>query len=111
MQVGIKLVLMDLLIKSVLHIPQFLTSYRPDGIAESTIFVIQIKYMFCKVSHLLISLSGPRKPKDLDPRLMVPFFDIVFPYLPEKILKPLRFGVRYDEVSTILERNALCTLC
>ncbi|KAK3582701.1 hypothetical protein CHS0354_013052 [Potamilus streckersoni] len=27
---------------------------------------------------------------------MAPLFDILFPYLPEKILKPLRFGVRYD---------------
>lgn len=56
------------------------------------------------VVGMIVSLiTGPRKPKDLDPRLMVPFFDIVFPYLPEKILKPLRFGVRYDEMK--LERR------
>ena len=42
---------------------------------------------------------GLKNPKDVDPKLMVPIFDIMFPFLPEKILKPLRFGVRYHDVS------------
>jgi len=41
-------------------------------------------------------LTGFKKPSELDPRLQIPLFDIIFPFLPEKILKPLRFGVRYD---------------
>lgn len=51
------------------------------------------------VVGMIVSLiTGPRKPRDLDPRLMVPIFDILFPYLPEKIRKPLRLGIRFDEI-------------
>ncbi|XP_067673390.1 sodium-coupled monocarboxylate transporter 1-like [Haliotis asinina] len=51
------------------------------------------------VVGLIVSfISGATKPETVDPRLMSPFFDIVFPYLPEKILKPLRFGVRYEKM-------------
>ncbi|KAH3695821.1 hypothetical protein DPMN_083279 [Dreissena polymorpha] len=34
-------------------------------------------------------------PKTIDSRLMCPIFDVLFPWLPEKIRKPLRFGVIY----------------
>nr|KAG5697885.1 hypothetical protein BaRGS_017142 [Batillaria attramentaria] len=36
------------------------------------------------------------KPTSLDPRLVLPIFDKLFPYLPERILKPLRFGVIHE---------------
>jgi len=42
--------------------------------------------------------TGFNDPKEADPRLQVPLFDIIFPFLPEKILKPLRFGVPYEKV-------------
>ncbi|KAK3586083.1 hypothetical protein CHS0354_033206 [Potamilus streckersoni] len=49
------------------------------------------------VIGLIVSLiTGRTKSKDLDPKLMVPLFDIFFPFLPEMIRSPLRFGVRYD---------------
>ena len=46
-------------------------------------------------SHLF---SGHNIPSNSDPRLFCPIFDVIFPYLPEKILKPLRFGVDYSKV-------------
>lgn len=58
----------------------------------------------CHLKYTLILrflkiILGPQDPKELDPRLICPLFDILFPYLPEKIRKPLRFGVRHGEVS------------
>ncbi|KAL3875600.1 hypothetical protein ACJMK2_033535, partial [Sinanodonta woodiana] len=51
------------------------------------------------VIGLIVSfLTGRIKASEMDPRLMAPLFDIIFPFLPEKILKPLRFGVRYDMI-------------
>ncbi|XP_071107426.1 sodium-coupled monocarboxylate transporter 1-like [Haliotis cracherodii] len=38
-------------------------------------------------------LTGPRQPSTLDPRLISPLFDRLFPCLPEMLLKPLRCGV------------------
>lgn len=34
----------------------------------------------------------------MDPKLFCPIFDVFCPFLPEKIRKPLRFGVQYDKV-------------
>ncbi|KAL3876307.1 hypothetical protein ACJMK2_034170 [Sinanodonta woodiana] len=52
------------------------------------------------VIGLIVSLiTGRTKSSDLDPKLMVPLFDIFCPFLPEKIRRPLRFGVRYDLMS------------
>lgn len=50
------------------------------------------------VGLILSFITGATKPADVDPRLMIPLFDIVFPFLPEKIRKPLRMGVRYDQI-------------
>ncbi|ESO83921.1 hypothetical protein LOTGIDRAFT_107937 [Lottia gigantea] len=45
---------------------------------------------------LLVSfITGHTKPETLNPKLICPIFDIMFPCLPEKILKPLRFGIDY----------------
>ncbi|PVD37957.1 hypothetical protein C0Q70_00559 [Pomacea canaliculata] len=41
-------------------------------------------------------LTGFTKPTSIDPRLICPIFDKLFPYLPEKILKPLRFGIVHE---------------
>ncbi|XP_048758260.2 sodium-coupled monocarboxylate transporter 1-like [Ostrea edulis] len=55
--------------------------------------------LFVVVVGLIVSLlTGPEDPKKIDPKLICPLFDILFPYLPEKIRKPMRFGVRHDEV-------------
>ncbi|KAK3582707.1 hypothetical protein CHS0354_013059 [Potamilus streckersoni] len=51
------------------------------------------------VIGLIVSfVTGRTKANEMDPRLMAPLFDIIFPFLPEKILKPLRFGVRYNMI-------------
>ncbi|KAH3861726.1 sodium-dependent multivitamin transporter-like [Dreissena polymorpha] len=48
---------------------------------------------------LIVSfVTGANKPSEVDPNLQIPVFDILFPYLPEVILKPLRCGVVYDKV-------------
>ncbi|CAF1115543.1 unnamed protein product [Rotaria sordida] len=57
--------------------------------------------MFSIFTAVIVSLvvsyfTGFRKPEDIDPKLMIPVFDILFPFLPEKILSKLRFGVRYE---------------
>ncbi|XP_059167278.1 sodium-coupled monocarboxylate transporter 1-like [Physella acuta] len=50
----------------------------------------------CIAIGLIVSfITGAKKASDVDPRLICPVFDIVFPlsFLPERIRKPLRFGV------------------
>ncbi len=44
-------------------------------------------------------LLGFRKAENVDPQFMIPVFDILFPFLPEKILSKLRFGVRHRKDS------------
>ena len=47
---------------------------------------------------LCVSLiTGYTRPSTLDGKLMCPIFDILFPFLPESIRKPLRFGVVYEK--------------
>ncbi|XP_046554446.1 sodium-coupled monocarboxylate transporter 1-like isoform X1 [Haliotis rubra] len=46
---------------------------------------------------LIVSfITGRTDPKSLDPRLICPLFDCLFPCLPEMILRPLRFGVNHE---------------
>ncbi|KAJ8317903.1 hypothetical protein KUTeg_002994 [Tegillarca granosa] len=50
------------------------------------------------VVGLIISfITGYTRPETLNPKLICPVFDELFPYLPEKIRKPLRFGVRHGQ--------------
>ncbi|BFZ17587.1 hypothetical protein BsWGS_20626 [Bradybaena similaris] len=52
----------------------------------------------CIVVGLIVSfLTGATNPKELDPKVICPLFDILFPFLPESILKPLRFGVKHGQ--------------
>ncbi|XP_067672324.1 sodium-coupled monocarboxylate transporter 1-like [Haliotis asinina] len=45
---------------------------------------------------LFVSLiTGCRDPKTMDPRLICPLFDRLFPCMPEMILRPLRCGVNH----------------
>ncbi|GFN82014.1 sodium-coupled monocarboxylate transporter [Plakobranchus ocellatus] len=53
----------------------------------------------CVIIGLIVSfITGHQKPKDIDPRLIVPLCDVIFPFnfLPEKIRKPLRFGINHE---------------
>ncbi|XP_071108384.1 sodium-coupled monocarboxylate transporter 1-like [Haliotis cracherodii] len=46
---------------------------------------------------LIVSfVTGKTDPKTLDPRLICPLFDRLFPCLPEMILLPLRFGINHE---------------
>ncbi|CAG2198860.1 SLC5A6 [Mytilus edulis] len=49
----------------------------------------------CCVGLIVSFITGPTRAADLDPKLICPLFDILFPYLPEKIKKPMRFGVNH----------------
>ena len=64
-------------------------------IANLTDDTINLNYNLC-----FILFVGHTDTKTLNPKLICPFFDIFFPFLPEKIRKPLRFGVRHGEVGT-----------
>ena len=44
-----------------------------------------------------MKFSGFLKPEESDPNLILPVFDILFPFLPEKIRFKLRFGVRHGQ--------------
>lgn len=51
------------------------------------------------VVGMIVSLiTGVTDTSKLNPKLICPFFDVFFPFLPEKLRKPLRFGVRHGEV-------------
>ncbi|KAH3829736.1 hypothetical protein DPMN_102964 [Dreissena polymorpha] len=39
--------------------------------------------------------QGIQDPQELDPKLVCPFFDVFCPYLPKRLRRPLRFGVRH----------------
>ncbi|XP_060075307.1 sodium-coupled monocarboxylate transporter 1-like isoform X1 [Ylistrum balloti] len=54
-------------------------------------------YTVC-VGLIVSFATGRTDPKSLDPKLMCPLFDTLMPFLPEKILKPLRFGVDYSKM-------------
>lgn len=47
------------------------------------------------VGMIVSYITGRQDPKTIDARLICPVFDVLFPYLPEKILMPLRFGVNH----------------
>ena len=59
--------------------------YTGLGMIIATFLAVVISFM-----------TGYTRAKNVDPRLMCPIFDVIFPWLPESVRKPLRFGVRYD---------------
>ncbi|CAL1529894.1 unnamed protein product [Lymnaea stagnalis] len=52
------------------------------------------------VSLVVSFISGYVRPSSLDPKLICPIFDVVFPFLPECVLRPLRFGIDHKEKYT-----------
>lgn len=61
------------------------------------------------VAGLLTSfLTGATNPKDLDPGLICPVFDLMFPWLPKGIRKKLRFGVGMNyEAKVVPDRQSV----
>ncbi|KAL5018112.1 hypothetical protein ScPMuIL_003834 [Solemya velum] len=69
----------------------------------SYIWYTSLAVLTTVVVGLLVSLiTGYTRPSTVDPALVCPFFDTFFPFLPESILKPLRFGVRPLKESMLL---------
>ncbi|OWF49417.1 Sodium-coupled monocarboxylate transporter 2 [Mizuhopecten yessoensis] len=54
----------------------------------------------CVVGLIVSGITGFNDPVEADARLICPLFDILFPYLPEVIRKPMRFGVDYSTLET-----------
>lgn len=55
----------------------------------------------CIILGMITSyISGFQNPKDVDPKLIVPLCDVIFPFnlLPESIKKPLRFGIDHSKI-------------
>ncbi|KAL5018322.1 hypothetical protein ScPMuIL_004044, partial [Solemya velum] len=56
---------------------------------------------------LVVSLAtGYTKPSDVDPRLICPLFDVLFPCLPEFIKRPLLFGVKHKLTPSTVKRKS-----
>ena len=59
-------------------------------------FTGEFRQSFClEQSGDIRLIAGFRKPEDVDPAFIIPVFDILCPFLPEKIRAKLRFGVRH----------------
>ncbi|KAI8796745.1 sodium-coupled monocarboxylate transporter 2 [Biomphalaria glabrata] len=69
----------------------------------------RLSYMYYSMTAVLATvtiglvvsfITGYTKPQDVNPRLICPFFDVIFPFcfLPECIRKPLRFGIVHTGV-------------
>lgn len=56
------------------------------------------------------SCLGFQKADEVDPKLMLPVFDILCPFLPEKIRAKLRLGVRYRRDSDEVRTNPVLSL-
>jgi hypothetical protein len=60
---------------------------------------------FVPVACILFLFKGYKKPGEVNPKYLIPFYDSLFPFLPECIRKPLRCGYDYTksdyEVSNI----------
>ena len=61
-------------------------------------------FIFLIFFYFRLSVTGSRDPKDVDPRLIVPVLDDIFPfyYLPEHTKKYYRFGIDHEGVITII---------
>ena len=59
------------------------------------------------MNDIMFLLTGAQKPRDLDPRLIFPFFDIFLCCLPAVWRRVLWCGVRHDEEEHFLEENKL----
>ncbi|KAK3762138.1 hypothetical protein RRG08_024948 [Elysia crispata] len=62
----------------------------------------------CVLVGLVVSYAtGFRDPRQIDPRLIVPFFDHVFPfyYLPETTREKLRFGINHEGKFNVMSRT------
>jgi hypothetical protein len=71
----------------------------------SIILLLLSCYRVLCYSWCILLVAGFLKPKTLDPRMTIPIFDKLFHYLPEKCLKPLRFGIVHERVSSAIIRT------
>jgi len=89
-----------------------------DNCVGACIYLYKLSYIHYATLALIIGTivgvivsyaTGKQKAEELDPRLMCPIFDKMFPFLPESIRFPLRFGVDYSKTveSTLDEKQEL----
>ncbi|XP_052782160.1 sodium-dependent multivitamin transporter-like [Mya arenaria] len=70
----------------------------------------------CVVGIIVSLITGRQDPRKLDARLVCPIFDVMFPFLPERWRKPLRFGIVHegkyaaDEAEAEVRRESILTL-
>ncbi|XP_067672714.1 sodium-dependent multivitamin transporter-like [Haliotis asinina] len=69
----------------------FYPMYRLSYLYYSLVAAVVVSF----VGAIVSLLTGPVKPESVDPRLICPLFDKLFPFLPERVLKPLRFGINH----------------
>ncbi|XP_060601932.1 sodium-dependent multivitamin transporter-like [Ruditapes philippinarum] len=78
-----------------------ITKSPPEGIDR----LYTLSYLWYSATALAIVvivgmvvsvITGRQDPKKIDARLICPLFDVIFPFLSEKIRKPLRFGVKHE---------------
>lgn len=67
----------------------FMVSYQWFG----AIGVLQVMIF----GTIISLLTGYKKPGEVKRKYLIPFYDSLFPFLPECILKPLRCGYHFDE--------------
>lgn len=86
---------------------QIFRNFDADGIQNQKHFEKKISTMWFSlwsfISCILIGIvvsyvTGFQDPKKVDPRLIVPVFDVCFPlyYLPESLRERLRFGIDHE---------------
>ncbi|KAL4220041.1 Sodium-dependent multivitamin transporter [Mactra antiquata] len=75
----------------------FMLSYQWFGV----IGILQVL-----IFGTIISLcTGYKKPGEVDRKYLIPFYDSLFPFLPECLLRPLRCGYTYENVSEKIEAD------
>ncbi|XP_067671674.1 sodium-coupled monocarboxylate transporter 1-like [Haliotis asinina] len=80
------------------------SSIEPGGSSDLFLPLYRLSYLYYTptamavviiVGMLVSLLTCCRDPKTMDPRLICPLFDRLFPCMPEMILRPLRCGVNH----------------
>ena len=56
-------------------------------------------YLHTKGTSIFVLFAhiGYKKPGEVERKYVIPFFDSLFPFLPECIRKPLRFGYEFPD--------------
>ncbi|XP_041364434.1 sodium-coupled monocarboxylate transporter 1-like [Gigantopelta aegis] len=94
------------------------TTVAPERSADYTLYTLSYMwysataFLWVIVVGMIVSgFTGFTDPKTIDPKVICPLADVVFPlyFLPESIRKPLRFGIvhegKYDKEDTFFKKD------